>query len=157
MASANQGQNGAKHTSGYGLTAAVTATPTTRNERPFTTRQSGGVVDVPPVHIRVLRVIWSPTSRSSASAKPASSTAPPSRTQPPWVSSGRSTEDVSGSRPTAHTPAAPPTAGYGPLWSTTPEASASASKPARSAGPLKGSGPTLATTSGPAVASRVSW
>src|SRR5512132_1353507 len=168
MASANQGQNGAKHTSGYGLAAAVTATPTTRNERPVTTRQSGsdGWSDGWTSHRRLLRVIRSPTPTPSASAKPASTTTPPSRTQLPWVSFGRSTEPAAASRPTAQTPAPPPTTsplgvlldpampsvsssipttGYGPLWSTTPGASVRAVKPERSA--WRGeSGPTLATT-----------
>jgi hypothetical protein len=177
MASANQGHSGAKHTFGYGLAAAVTATPTTRNERPLTTPQSGGLLGVSNVQMRVRRVIWSPWPTSSASAKPASSTTPPSRTQVPWVSSGWSTDAAAGSRPTAHTPAAPPTTsppdvrldllrpsasssaaitGYGPLWSMTPGALVRASMPARSTGsPTLGSGAKLATTSGPAVASRV--
>src|SRR4029453_7778588 len=162
---------------GYGLAAAVTATPTTRNERPVTTRQSGSDSwsDGWTSHRRLLRVIRSPTPTPSASAKPASTTTPPSLTQLPWVSFGRSTEAAAASRPTAHAPAAPPTTsplgvrldpavpsassstpttGYGPLWSTTPWASVRALKPLRSAGP-GASGPTLATTSGPAVAFRV--
>src|SRR4029453_1635889 len=96
---------------GYGLAAAVTATPTTRNERPVTTRQSGsdGWSDGWTSHRRLLRAIRSPTPPPSASAKPASTTTPPSRTQLPWVSFGRSTEAAAASRPTAHAPAPPRT------------------------------------------------
>ena len=134
-----------KHTSVYDA-AAVTATPTTRNERPF-------------------RVTWSPAPTPSASAKAASITTPPSSTQLPWVSSGWSTETAAESRPTAHTSTRAPgasssavVAGYGPLWSTTPGTSASASSLARSTGGRRRrTAPTLATTSAPAVASRVRW
>ena len=88
MASAISGQSRPKHTPGYGLAAAVTATPATSNERRFTTRQSGCSPRIMSPHTRVCKVISSPTLSSSASAKPASTTTPPSRTQPPWVSFG---------------------------------------------------------------------
>jgi hypothetical protein len=64
--------------------AAVTATPTTSNDRPS-------------------RVTGSPTRTSSALAKAASTTTPPSLTQLPWISSGWSTDTGAASRPTACT------------------------------------------------------
>src|SRR5262245_42312133 len=100
---------GAKQTPGYGRAAAVTARPTTRNERVFATLQDGGLVGVPPVHRRVLKVIRSPSPTPRASAKPASTTTPPGRTQLPAVNWGWSTEAEAVSRPTAHAPAEPPT------------------------------------------------
>ncbi len=81
MASAISGQSQPRQTSGYGLAAAVTATPTTSNERRFTTRQVGCSPRIMSPHTRVRRLIWSPAPRPSASAKPASTTTPPSRTQ----------------------------------------------------------------------------
>jgi hypothetical protein len=55
---------------------------------------------------------------------------------------------------TPSTASSPPTIGYGPLWSMTPGASVNARNPSSLAGFVI-SGPMLATTSGPAVASRV--
>src|SRR4029453_8613832 len=159
---------------GYGLAAAVTATPTTRNERPVTTRQSGsdGWSDGWTSHRRLLRAIRSPTPTPSASAKPASTTTPPSRTQlpwvsfgrsteaaaasrppppppartqRPWVSSGRSTEAAAASRPPAHAPAPPPTTS--PLGVRLDPAVPSAS----SSPPTPGDGPLWAPTPRAAV------
>src|SRR6266508_5367443 len=136
--------------------AAVTATPTTSNDRPS-------------------RVTGSPTRTSSVLAKAASTTTPPSLTQLPCVSLGWSTDAGAASRPTACTSDVRPDAcssalvtGYGPLWPMTPGALASSSRPdslagwsmTRSAGSavsVLGCGETLATTSGPLVASRVLW
>src|SRR5829696_3023788 len=64
--------------------AAVTATPTTSNDRPS-------------------RVTGSPTRTPSAPAKAASTTTPPSLTQLPCISSGWSTDAGAASRPTACT------------------------------------------------------
>src|SRR4029453_5958889 len=155
--SPNHEHNSSKHTFGYGLAAAVTATPTTSNDRSLTTwHSSSGWLGVMNVHRRVRSVTWSPGPTPKAWAKPASTTAPPSRTQVPTVTFGRSTDVSWSSRPIAHTPPAPPTtspaggsrgagppsvsspaptSGYGPLLSATPDSSASASRPATSAGP----------------------
>ena len=126
--------------------AAVTATPATRNGRPSS-------------------VIRSPACKPSASAKAASTTTSPSFTQRPSVSSGWSIDAAVASRPSAWTGKVAPfvassalITGYGPLWPTTPGSSISASRLARSLGPPStGGGETAATTSGPAVASRVVW
>jgi len=99
---------------GYGVQAAVIATPATRYDRPF-------------------RVIRSPALMPSASAKLRSTTTPPLRTQRPWVSFGWSTEAGPPSRPSATTPTVTPCtrrtarmAGKGPLWPVTPGAWSSA-------------------------------
>src|SRR4029453_14720060 len=107
-ASPGLGPQKPRQASGYGGAAAVTAIPTTRNVRPF-------------------RVIESPTSMPSASAKAASTTTPPSRTQLPWVSLGWLTEAGVVSRPSARTFTVSPSAfsvvqatGNGPLLRATP-------------------------------------
>ncbi len=114
--------------------AAVTATPTTRNDRPF-------------------RAIVSPVRSWSSAAKAASATTPPSLTQLPWTTSGWSTAAGAASRPTICTSEARPVAtrraaatGYGPLWAATPGEWASSAR---------ASGSAAATTSGPLVAARV--
>ena len=78
-----------KQTFGYGVKAAVTATPATRNGRPS-------------------RVILAPAPMPSASAKLRSITTSPGRTQLPWVSFGWSSGAAASSRPSTSAVAAMP-------------------------------------------------